>query len=75
MQSKWKSSIGRWKKNDDHPYEDLTKSNYLPNMKYKMYLINFKLLKTSKLVNDHWKIKNLKIKFNLRTSVPYYNRY
>lgn len=40
-----------------------------------MYLINFKLLKNSKLINNHLKIENLKINFNLGTAISYDNKY
>jgi hypothetical protein len=38
-----------------------------------MYLVNFKLLESSKLINDHLKIESLKIKFDLGTAIPYDN--
>jgi len=40
MWKEWQSSIRRCRKNGDHPYEDLAKSNYKPNVKYKS-IINF----------------------------------
>jgi hypothetical protein len=39
MWKEWASSIWRCRKNGDHPYEDLAKSNYKPNVKYQSIII------------------------------------
>jgi hypothetical protein len=37
--AKWQSSIGRCRKSDACPKEDLAKSGYKPDMKYKFLII------------------------------------
>jgi len=40
---KWRSSIGRYRKSGDHPGENLAKSDYKPDIKYKTLIILFYL--------------------------------
>jgi len=70
LYTKWLSSIGRCKKGGDHPYEDLAKSGYISDIKYKcLTILSFFWLHDKNEMYESgnlyfflfWQLKTLKI--------------